>query len=270
MTGKYDGQLYIIPDFNNIEESLKLASEYNAAFEYNDFFEAEILADSKLMEERIHFYQNLGRDTSRDTLHGAFFDVTIHSDDPEIRDISRKRVIQSMDAAKALGVRGVIFHTNFIPNFNVDYYCKQWQQRNIDFWQKILHKYPKHEVFIENMFDMEPDMLVNLARDFENMDGHDRIGVCFDYAHSNAFGDGGEEWMRSLSPYIKHMHINDNDRVNDLHLPMGDGIIDWQEFNRQLEAYDVHASVLVEIKGADKQRKSLEYMKREGIYPLVK
>ena len=46
---------------------------------------AELLADGEATARRIEAYRALGRDTSRDTLHGAFFDVTVHSDDDRIR-----------------------------------------------------------------------------------------------------------------------------------------------------------------------------------------
>ena len=33
-----DGKWSIIPDYDNLEESVLLAEKYDAAFEYNDFF----------------------------------------------------------------------------------------------------------------------------------------------------------------------------------------------------------------------------------------
>ena len=80
----------------------------------------------------------------------------------------------------------------------------------------------------------------------------------------------GDEWVRTLAPYIRHMHINDNDLENDLHLPVGDGRLDWQEFDRIVRKYRIEAPVLVEVNGYEAQRKSLEYMRRSGIYPMSK
>jgi len=179
------GCIYLIPDRNQIEESMKLAKQYDACFEYNDFFSPAVLEDSAKIEELIAFYQGLERDRSRDTLHGAFLDVTIHSDDPVIRRASEHRVRQCMEIADKLDIRGVVFHTNTIPNFRVDYYQKNWLEQNERFWREILKEFPKLSIFIENMFDEEPDLLAQLA---EKMLDEERFGICFDYAHAQVFG----------------------------------------------------------------------------------
>lgn len=70
--------------------------------------------------------------------------------------------------------------------------------------------------------------------------------------------------------FIRHIHINDNDLKNDLHLPVGTGQMDWQEFDRLIRNSRIEAPVLVEVKGYDAQKKSLEYMKQHGIYPMEK
>ena len=44
----------IIPDFDNIQESLALAKEYNAGFEYNDFFNPKVYMD----EDEIKRYES--------------------------------------------------------------------------------------------------------------------------------------------------------------------------------------------------------------------
>lgn len=78
----------------------------------------------------------------------------------------------------------------------------------------------------------------------------------------------GREWIETLSPYIRHIHINDNDLQNDLHLAVGRGTLDWQEFDSLIREYQVEAPVLVEVNGYEAQRESLQYMKKHGIYPM--
>ena len=260
------GDIYLIPDRNRIEESLALAKEYGAYFEYNDFFSPAVLEDVEKIEELITFYKGLDRDRSKDTLHGAFLDVTIHSDDPVIRAASEHRVRQCMQIADRLGIRGVIFHTNTIPNFRVDYYQKNWVARNEKFWHQILREFPNLYIFIENMFDEEPDLLAQLA---EQMQDEERFGVCFDYAHAEVFGYDIDDWMQQLGKFVKHMHINDNNLVADLHQSVGRGQIDWNIFNMKMQENEIKASVLIEVKDLKMQKKSLEYMQEKGIYPYL-
>ena len=63
-----------------------------------------------------------------------------------------------------------------------------------------------------------------------------------------------------LAPYVKHIHINDNDFRQDLHLAVGDGDIDWARFKIYYETYFPEATVLIEVTGMDKITRSLEYL----------
>ena len=155
--------LYIIPNKERIEESLAISERYGAYFEYNDFFLPSVLDDIEEQEKLIEFYKGLPRDRSRDTLHGAFLDVTIHSSDSKIREISEMRIRQSMEIAKKLKIRGVIFHTNIIANFKDTAYMDGWVERNTHFFRSILCEYPGIYGFVENMFDFDPDVLLRIA-----------------------------------------------------------------------------------------------------------
>lgn len=258
-------QIYIIPDRNHIGESLRLAEEYHAAFEYNDFFMPNVLDDRKMIRELIRFYQGLGRDMSKDTLHGAFLDVTVHSEDRLIREASMLRMRQSMEAAKELKVRGVVFHTGRIGGFLEPGYLKNWRERNAAYIRKLLQEYPEQEIWLENMFDESPNCLAELAKELED---EKRFGICLDYAHAALTDTDNEIWVQQLAPYIRHMHINDNDGKNDLHQEIGCGKTDWKAYERQMKYYQLQASVLIEIKQTEHQRKSLEYLEKHGIYPF--
>ena len=256
----------IIPKRDKIEESLRLSEQYHANFEYNDFFLPQILDDEEKKKELIEFYKSLPRDRSGDTMHGAFLDVTLHSSDNRIREISELRVRQSMEIAKELGIRGVVFHTNLIANFKDKVYLKNWVETHTDFYKKMLREYPEIYIFVENMFDFEPDMLVELA---ESLKEEPYFGICLDVAHASISKVSVKEWFNVLKPYVKHMHINDNDLQNDLHLALGKGNIDYSEFTEILIKNQMDVSVLVEVSDIEGQISSLVYMKENGIYPYI-
>ena len=255
-------KISIIPQRDYIEESLRLSKEYNANFEYNDFFLPFVLDDEEKKKEIIDFYKSLDRDRSEDTMHGAFLDVTIHSTDDRIREVSELRVRQSMEIAKELGIRGVVFHTNMIANFKDAVYMKKWVESNAAFYKKLLKEYPGLYVFVENMFDFDPDMLLSLAKE---MAEEEYFGVCLDYAHATISKVEAKEWFEVLKPYIKHMHINDNDLQNDLHMALGKGKIDYKELDELLKSSEINPSILVEVSKVEDQEESLLYLKREGM-----
>ena len=137
-----DRILEIIPDRNDIERTLKLAEEYGAVFEYNDFMVPPQTEDADKRRETVAFYRSLGRDLSQDTLHGAFLDITVHSQDPWIRRVSGKRIYQSMETAEELGVRGVVFHTGLLRDYREKSYLENWLETNAAFWEKVLEDFP--------------------------------------------------------------------------------------------------------------------------------
>lgn len=255
-------KISIIPQRDYIKENLRLSKEYNTNFEYNDFFLPFVLDDEEKKKEIIEFYKSLDRDRSEDTMHGAFLDVTLHSVDDRIREVSELRVRQSMEIAKELGIRGVVFHTNMIANFKDAAYMKRCVDTNAAFYKKLLKEYPGIYVFVENMFDFDPDMLLALANEMKE---ETYFGICLDYAHATISKVEAKEWFEVLKPFIKHMHINDNDLKNDLHMALGKGKIDYKELEDLIKTSKINPSILVEVSKLEDQEESLSYMKREGM-----
>lgn len=253
-------QLLVIPKEAQIKEYLELANKYNLGFEYNDFFLPELLDDADKLEERIYFYK-LCKDMPRyNTLHGAFLDVTIFSDDKRIKEVSDFRVEESISIARQLGAKAIVFHTNYVTNFYLDSYRESWVQKNAMYWREKLHKYQDIKIYIENMFDTDWELLAKLG---DAMKDEERFGICFDYAHAHVFGEieDIEQWVSALAPYVKHIHINDNDFVSDLHLSLGTGKINWYKFKEYYEKYFNKASVLLEVTGIEKTKESLEFIR---------
>ena len=108
------GNFLIVSKVERIQEYRKIADEYHLGFELNDFYVPSVLEDSCRQQELLDQYGCVGLPPGS-TMHGAFLDVVLFSEDPQIRRISELRMAQSMDIAKRAGVKGVIFHTNSNP-----------------------------------------------------------------------------------------------------------------------------------------------------------
>ena len=260
-------KLYIIPDANHIEESLALAKQYDAHFEYNDFYLPDVYDDAARVDALIDLYTALPRDRSLDTLHGAFLDVTVHSADAEIRAVSDKRIRQSMEIAKRLGVCAVIFHTNLIPNFKTQSYIDGWVSKNAAYWRTLSAEYPDVKIYIENMFDIDPTPMKALMESLSEVSG---VRACFDFAHAAVFGKDVSAWTGALLPHTAHIHINDNDGIADLHLPLGEGVLDITPLDRAICESGAQPGILIEMSGVEAQKKSILYLKQNGIYPFRK
>lgn len=250
--------IHVIPDANRIGETAALIERWKVNLEYNDFFIPDLLDNKDELKKRINLYRSLNRPVGTDTLHGVFFDMCINSADKKIAGLTKDRMRSSMEIASELGCKGVVFHTNLIPGFEPDNYLNGWLNSCEAFYRELLDEYKNLEIYLENMFDYKPDMLIEIA---ENMKDQPRFGICFDVAHSNIHMIPMVGWMEVLAPYIKHLHINDNDGRCDDHKALGLGNIDWATYFETIDRLNIDASLLVEVASLEAQEESLGYLK---------
>ena len=237
---------YVIPNLDNLDKYLDLSKKYDLGFEYNEFYIPSILDDKKKLNEIIESYKKLNR--LNDTMHGVFFDITLDSADPLIKEVSLKRVESSLEIAKKLNLKGVVFHTNYITWMKDEAYKKNWVLSHKKIYLDLIEKYKDIEIYVENMFDLDPFLLRDLMVEINNS----RIGVCLDVAHASISKVPLDIWFKTLMPYIKHLHINDNDLNVDSHMQLGLGKIDYKEAYKYINMLPDNTSILIEIKDYDK------------------
>lgn len=249
----------IIPEINRISESLSLAEEYGTAFEYNDFFWPYIYEDATECNKRIRLYKSLERDKSRDTIHGAFFDVVAFSKDTIIREHSRKLMDYSMYLAQELECKGVVFHTGLIAGLTTEIYIDDWIKQMSLYLQKLTAQYPNIMIYVENTAELTPIQICEFMKEIDELKN---VKLCLDYAHAVISPTPVEEWVKAFAGKLGHIHINDNDLKNDSHMPPGSGKIDYSEFDRLTKSFreDERINTLIEVNGIENQRKALEFL----------
>lgn len=250
-------QYLLIPEIVHLKESMALAEEYGAAFEYNDFARPPVYEDPAEVDRRIAIYQSQNRDRSRDTMHGAFLDVIWSSPDSVIRSRGRQLVEQSMEIASRLGVRGIVFHTGLIGGLEIESYLQPWLDQSDEYWHRLLKQYPNLHVYLENTFEKTPRMLIALYNRMKDMKN---FSLCLDYGHAILTGTSIDYWVEQTAPYVGHIHLNDNDLKNDLHMVPGEGSIDFARCREHLNHALSDIPVLLELNGLQKQRRALEFM----------
>ena len=249
----------IIPDVTRLPETIEFSTQYHLGWEFNDFMFPTVLDNEDEIARLTDVYQSHDMPRVR-SLHGAFLDVTVHSSDARIREVSDLRINQSIAAAQALSCGKVIFHSGSIPNFHDKAYCDDWVKKNAAYWTAKTQQYPGIDLLMENMFDMTPDLLLRLG---EELNGVSCFGICLDFAHATVFGEGeysADEFVKTLAPYVRHIHLNDCDLRHDLHLPIGDGLINWDRFAELYAEQMKGASMLIEVKELEGQKRSLDFL----------
>ena len=245
---------YVIPKLSELDKYLELAKKYDLGFEYNEFFNPSIL-DSNDLDKTVEEYKKLNR--KNDTLHGVFYDICLDSLDERIAQISFDRVKKSLDIASTLGCKGVIFHTNYITWMKSKAYQQRWINKNKEVYLKLIDEYPNLEIYVENMFDLDPYLLKELMDSIN----HERIGVCLDVAHASISKIDIKKWFEVLGKYIKHIHINDNDLIEDSHQQLGLGKINYKKVYSYINNLK-DVTILIEISDYEKTVNSINYLKQ--------
>lgn len=190
-------------------------------------------------------------------LHGPFLDLNPVSYDSQIAEVSKRRFCQTLQIAKELHAKGVVFHTCFVPAIN---FLTGWPERQIDFWKEILEQQEREmEIYLENVFDPHWQPLLEIAQGVN----HERFGICLDVGHVHAYSQQPvKEWIQNLGPYIKHVHLHDNHGKKDEHLALGKGSLDIIEILQMLERETNVESFTLENAEVVEVIQSLEILKK--------
>ena len=246
---------------NSFDTVLEYAKErrYNLEFSifamprlYDDW--QEILKDC---QQKLHEFEGAI------SVHGAFVDLVIHSQDKKVREIAKQRIFQSLEIARELKAERVVFHADFNPLSRSERYKLNWIERNAMFWSEVLEKYPS-TVLLENLYDPTPEMLRTLLDEVNSS----RLKICLDVGHINIRSKVPvEEWIAVLGKDIRSIHVHDNKGDDDSHLAPGKGTINWQEFSDLIAKYQIDPDIVFEVEMLETTIQSLKYFREENIYP---
>jgi endonuclease IV len=253
-------KLLVIPDFKNIDDSIRLARGYDAGFEYNDFNFAKSLDDEAFCEKTVNEYKSY-KLPDYTTNHGAFIDVLPYSTDKKIKEISIHRINQSIKITRKIGAKSVVFHLNYNPYLNHELYVKIFPKLNIDVWRPIIEENPDINIYIENMFEQDPYIIKKVAKALSE---YDNFGLCLDWSHAVLSKTNPQIWAEELKEYVKHIHLNDNDLKVDTHLAWGSGQINRNQFYNCYDRYLSDATILIETVDIPDQRASLRQLEEDG------
>lgn len=157
--------------------------------------------------------------------HGAFMDTVHFSMDHEIRAVARRRYLQSLEVAEALGARYVVFHSQFNPVIRVPVYLQSYIDGSMQFWPEILLEAERRKlsVYMENMFDESPEPMVRVVKKIASP----TLRLCLDIAHAAVFSRLPlSDWIDAFGRHLAHVHLTDCRGEQDDHLGLGQGSLD--------------------------------------------
>ena len=77
---------------------------------------------------------------------------------------------------------------------------------------------------LENVWEEDPELHLELLEKMKSC----WFGFCLDTGHQHSFSTTTmDKWLQTVWPYLKEVHLHDNDGSYDDHLPVGAGTIDF-------------------------------------------
>ncbi len=181
------------------------------------------------------------------TLHAPFASINIATPIKDLRNFIFKRLEKSMIFAKHLNCTLWVFHPGLRTGISGFYPEMDWKI-NIESVRRLLSLSRKHkvEIAIENCPEPFGFLVKNVEQfsQFLNELGED-IGLVLDIGHSNINGQT-HDFIEAFGKKIVHVHAHDNDGKHDLHLGVGYGTVNWQQFAGDIKRIGFKGIVMVE------------------------
>jgi len=195
-------------------------------------------------------------------IHLPFHDLQPGSIDNMILGTTRERLKQAILTAKLYEPEYILGHTNFFPLY-INFF-PQWLSRAIHTWETTLDHWPEHPpLYLENVRETDPRPLNDLLSELSEYN----IKFCFDVGHWASYGRGLQynnlsHWIQTMGPYLRHLHIHDNDGIEDQHLGLGQGNIPWVELFSGLELLELSPSFTLEPHTKEDLETSWTFMRK--------
>ncbi len=159
------------------------------------------------------------------TFHGPFWDLNMGSVDPAIREVVRSRLDSLFRLIEKVLPERVVLHTGFDPRHH-DGHRGEWIEHGLATLEPFVRRAERLGVtlVLENVFEEGPELHRELLERMQSP----WLGFCLDVGHQHAFSKTAlDKWLEATWPYLKEVHLHDNDGSCDAHLPVGAATIDF-------------------------------------------
>jgi sugar phosphate isomerase/epimerase len=194
------------------------------------------------------------------TVHAPFADINIASPSPTMLNASLNRLTKSLHHAHTLGAKLWVFHPGARTGISQFYPEAEWKQNA----QSIQELYTEAEqlginIAIENL-PAKYWFIMNCPEDFHKFYKETGlpIGIVLDIGHAN-LENQTQPFFDQLADKIIHIHASDNKGINDDHLGIGYGTIDYDTIAKTLKKIGYNQRVIIE--SCDHVAESLKKLK---------
>jgi len=161
----------------------------------------------------------------RVTVHGPFWDLSSGSVDRRIREVTQSRYCSLLDLVEQMRPEQIVCHTGFDPRHHWGH-RQTWIENSLATLAPLVRRAEtlRTPLVLENVWEEDPLLHLELLEEIKSP----WLGFCLDTGHQHSFSKTTlEKWLAATWPYLKEIHIHDNDGAYDSHLPVGAGTIDF-------------------------------------------
>jgi sugar phosphate isomerase/epimerase len=178
-----------------------------------------------------------------------------------VQEAIMREFCRAFDVASELGAKKATIHTEFLPSGiqerqvhtartieNVKRLGKEASDRNL-------------ELLVEN-FSASSFSIKEFKQLFSDSD----LGMTLDVGHAfTADGEGFDNYLAQFKKKVKHVHLHDNDRRSDQHLPLGTGKIDIARVVKELRGF-YDGTITLEVHSQDREYLKISREKLEILW----
>ena len=204
--------------------------------------------------------ETLQRNALETTLHGPFMDLSPGGVDRKIKEVTSDRFLKTTELAQFFKPKLIIFHPGY-EKWKFDGNVKLWLESSLQTWRPLVKKAEGLglTLAIENVFEETPDSLATLLSEIDSPS----FRFCFDTGHHHVFSKTPLPiWLEVLGRYLREVHLHDNHREMDEHLPVGEGDFDFDGFFNLLSKYKLNPIYTIEPHEEDHLWRGLEAVKK--------
>jgi sugar phosphate isomerase/epimerase len=162
------------------------------------------------------------------SIHGPFMDLSPGGVDQRIKAVTRDRLLKTIELAHFFNPKTIVFHPGY-ERWKFDGNINLWLESSVQTWKPLVKEAEERglTLAIENVFEESPDPIKNLLEEIHSP----RFRFCFDTGHHNVFSKTLlPGWMEALGGFLSEVHLHDNHKEMDEHLPVGEGEFDFNQF----------------------------------------
>ena len=177
------------------------------------------------------------------SIHFIHRGVNLGTRDPEARSRFVGQLQETVRLADRLGGRAIVVHLGHVTRSSPDVVIEarhEAYELALDSLKQCASVAENYGVYlcVENLYLKEPEVLLTYEvylRLIETL-ASPFVRFTLDIGHANVYL-GISEAIRQLGPYLRHIHIHDNDGESDGHREIGRGSIDFQDYKDFLKDF---------------------------------